>query len=234
MAQPAAAGRSGPDRLPALLVAMTAVTGMVDAVSFLGLGQVFTGNMTGNVALLGFAFAGAEGLTAVGHLISLGAFIAGALVAGLLLSRLVHRSASQRLLGMSGLTSVLIAVAALLAIGLSELHASTAERAPVIALLGLAMGMRAAAAYQLHIPGMPVSVVTSTLTGLLTDVATAGQPVAHPWSRAAAVAAMFAGAVAGGVLVLNAGISWTLLVAAVLGPALAAAYALAPGAASRT
>ena len=43
--------------LPALLT-MTLVTGLVDAVSFLGLSRhVFTANMTGNVALLGFAVA---------------------------------------------------------------------------------------------------------------------------------------------------------------------------------
>ena len=34
---------------------LTAVTGLVDAVSFLPLGWVFTANMTGAVVLLGFA-----------------------------------------------------------------------------------------------------------------------------------------------------------------------------------
>ena len=41
--------------LPALLLALTAVTGFVDAVSYLALGHVFTANMTGNVVFLGFA-----------------------------------------------------------------------------------------------------------------------------------------------------------------------------------
>jgi Protein of unknown function (DUF1275) len=35
--------------LPALLVAMTLVTGLVDAFSYLVLGHVFVANMTGNV-----------------------------------------------------------------------------------------------------------------------------------------------------------------------------------------
>src|SRR5258706_6103576 len=39
--------------LPALLI-LTFVTGLVDAVSFLGLGHVFTANMTGNIVFLGF------------------------------------------------------------------------------------------------------------------------------------------------------------------------------------
>jgi len=48
-------------RLRPFLYALTAVSGIVDAVSYLGLGRVFTANMTGNVVLLGFAIAGAPG-----------------------------------------------------------------------------------------------------------------------------------------------------------------------------
>jgi uncharacterized membrane protein YoaK (UPF0700 family) len=46
-----------------LLFGLAAVTGMVDAVCYLGLGHVFTANMTGNVVLLGFALAGVESLS---------------------------------------------------------------------------------------------------------------------------------------------------------------------------
>ena len=41
-----------------VLLVMTAATGIVDAVSYLGLGHVFTANMTGNVALMGFRLGG--------------------------------------------------------------------------------------------------------------------------------------------------------------------------------
>jgi len=40
------------------LLGLTAVTGIVDAVSFLGLGHIFTANMTGNIVFLGFAIGG--------------------------------------------------------------------------------------------------------------------------------------------------------------------------------
>ena len=43
-----------------LLVAMTVVTGVVDAVSILRLGHIFVAYMTGNVAFLAFALAGAK------------------------------------------------------------------------------------------------------------------------------------------------------------------------------
>ena len=44
--------------LPVLLVVLTITTGLIDAVSVLGLGRVFTANMTGNIVFLGFAVAG--------------------------------------------------------------------------------------------------------------------------------------------------------------------------------
>lgn len=56
-----------------VLLALTVTTGMVDAVSYLGLGHVFTANMTGNVVLLGFGIAGAGGLPVVAPLVSLAA-----------------------------------------------------------------------------------------------------------------------------------------------------------------
>ena len=41
------------------MVALTFVTGLLDAVGYLGLDRVFTGNMTGNVVILGMGLAGA-------------------------------------------------------------------------------------------------------------------------------------------------------------------------------
>src|SRR5215469_12750713 len=71
-----------PAASPTILLAMTAVTGIVDAVSFLALGRVFTANMTGNVVLLGFAFAGASGLSISRSSVALIAFLAGAVTGG--------------------------------------------------------------------------------------------------------------------------------------------------------
>src|SRR2546430_1444240 len=50
--------------LAPLLLGLTVVTGLGDAVSYLALGHVFTANMTGNVVFLGFAAAGGEGVSA--------------------------------------------------------------------------------------------------------------------------------------------------------------------------
>ena len=41
-----------------LMMALTFVTGVVDAVGYLGLDKVFTGNMTGNIVILAMGLAG--------------------------------------------------------------------------------------------------------------------------------------------------------------------------------
>ncbi len=73
-------GAYGP--LPPLLVAMTVVTGLVDAFSYLVLGHVFVANMTGNVVFLAFALAGAHGFSLPAVVVALAAFGAGALAGG--------------------------------------------------------------------------------------------------------------------------------------------------------
>ena len=44
-----------------MLLVLTVTTGLIDAVSYLGLGHVFTANMTGNIVLLGFGLAALAG-----------------------------------------------------------------------------------------------------------------------------------------------------------------------------
>src|SRR5689334_12659466 len=66
------------------LIALTFSTGIIDAVSFISLGHVFTANMTGNIVLLGFAVGGATGLSAARSGTSLLAFMAGALFGGMI------------------------------------------------------------------------------------------------------------------------------------------------------
>jgi uncharacterized membrane protein YoaK (UPF0700 family) len=61
-----------------ILLGLTATAGMIDAVSFLALGRIFTANMTGNVVFLGFAVAGAAETSVARSGTALPAFLAGA------------------------------------------------------------------------------------------------------------------------------------------------------------
>src|SRR5262249_54280190 len=79
--------------LPPLLMLLTIVTGLVDAVSYLALGRVFVANMTGNVVFLGFAVADAEDFSVPASLAAIVLFLLGALVGGRLATVLgTHRA----------------------------------------------------------------------------------------------------------------------------------------------
>src|SRR4051812_21062129 len=73
--------------LPALLLVLTAATGVVDAVSILALGRVFIANMTGNIVFIGFALAGAPGFSLIAALLALAGFLLGAAAGGPVVTR---------------------------------------------------------------------------------------------------------------------------------------------------
>src|ERR1700733_11471329 len=76
----------------AALLTLTAVTGLVDAVSYLRLGRVFVANMTGNVVFLGFSADPHSGLSAAASVIAIAGFVLGALAGG----RTAHALADAR------------------------------------------------------------------------------------------------------------------------------------------
>jgi uncharacterized membrane protein YoaK (UPF0700 family) len=181
------------------LLALTFGSGMVDAVSYLGLGRVFTANMTGNIVLLGFGIAGSPGLPILAPAISLGAFALGAGVGGLLGSKLGHRHALH--VGAAWtLQASLIACATILAAA-TPLHAGSASRDVVIGTLALAMGVQTATARRIAVPDVPTTVATQTLTGLVADSRLFGGSGKGTVRRGSAIAAMLGGAVAGALLV---------------------------------
>jgi uncharacterized membrane protein YoaK (UPF0700 family) len=193
-------GRADADRLHlALMLALTFSTGVVDAVGYLGLDRVFTGNMTGNVVLLGMALTGTTNLPILRPLLALGFFLAGAVVG----SRIVRRQD-----GWSGrvtvtlwlIAALLTAIAALLAFALHldpEAIGTVATSA-----LGFAMGMQAALARRVKVADVTTVVVTSTLTGLAADSRLAGGTGSLWVRRALAVVLISAGAAAGALALL--------------------------------
>ncbi|MET4426887.1 MULTISPECIES: YoaK family protein [unclassified Mycolicibacterium] len=177
------------------MLVLTAATGVIDAVGFLGLDRVFTGNMTGNVAILGMALAGGDELPVFGPLTALASFMLGAALAG----RFMRTCSSA----WSNRTTVALTVVALMfcASGVVVL-ADSSTLTPVIAAGMLACGSGAQALVARHVAVKDVTtvVVTSTITGLAADSRLgAGRP--HPWRRrAAAIALIGVGAVIGTLL----------------------------------
>ncbi len=179
-----------------ILLAMTVVTGMVDAVSFLALGRVFTANMTGNVVLLGFALAGAPGLSLSRSSVALVAFLLGATLGGRVSfdESSWHHWADRA----STLEAVLLGVAALTAVGMSSGAVTSQLRVDaIITSTGVAMGLRNAIVRKLAVPDMTTTVLTLTITGLAADSTLAGGDNPRWQRRVAAILAMILGAFAG-------------------------------------
>src|SRR5213595_3854324 len=191
--------------LPALLVVLTITTGLIDAVSVMGLGRVFTANMTGNIVFLGFALARVPEFSARRSLAALAAFLIGAVIGGRLGTRLGD-SRQRWLLSVAVIESSLLFAAALAASGYdSGALAPVARLYALIALTALAMGIRNATARRLAVPDLTTTVLTLTLTGLAADSWLAGGGNPRWRRRVASVAAMLGGAVVGGLLVLRGG-----------------------------
>ncbi len=64
------------------LLILTASTGCIDAVSYLALDKVFTGNMTGNVLFIGFSLVGAGTAPLLNNVVALLGFALGSIISG--------------------------------------------------------------------------------------------------------------------------------------------------------
>jgi uncharacterized membrane protein YoaK (UPF0700 family) len=186
--------------IPYALIGMTAVTGLVDAVSFLSLGHVFTANMTGNVVLLAFASTGVPQVSLARSITALLGFLAGAAVGGRIMA---GASAGVQLRAASSvfaLEIVLLAGATLAALGYSAVSSPHFLRLyAMIAFTAIAMGMRNAAVRKLAVPDLTTTVLTLTITGLAADSSLARGTNPRLQRRVAAVVAMFAGATVGSI-----------------------------------
>ncbi len=200
--------------LPPLLLLLSVTTGLVDAVSVLGLGKVFTANMTGNIVFLGFAAAGTPGFTIAPYIVALASFLVGALVAGKVGAHLAGQPL-RRWLALAAVTeAVLFGVAAGVAAwaGAMGILPETCVFA-IIALTAIAMGFRNATIRQLKVPDLTTTVLTLTLTGIAADSHFAGGRNPSIGRRLAAVVAILLGAFLGAVLVNRYGLAIPLLVA---------------------
>lgn len=211
LAQRAATNLNHP--LTRALLALTFTTGLVDGVSYLGLGHVFTANMTGNVVLLGFGIAGGTGLPVVSPIVSLLAFLVGAGFGGMLAARWAQRHDVHIRIALGIEVGLLVIAAVVVAVKTPQ--PSTFEGDAVIALMALAMGVRNATVRKLAVPDLTTTVLTMTLTGLAADSPLFGGDGKGSARRISAVVAMLLGALTGALL-LKTDIVWPLVLAAVL------------------
>jgi uncharacterized membrane protein YoaK (UPF0700 family) len=186
--------------LQGILVMLTGVAGVVDAISILRLDRVFVANITGNIIFIGLAIVGTRGYSITAPLIVFASFLAGAGAAGALTpqplvhrGRLAHAATVIQLVDLA-LATVMFAVSP---------HPGTAMRDALLVVLAVGMGAKSALVRAVDVPGLTTSVFTSTLTGL---AATATHGAwRHPAFavRIVATLALLVGAIIGAVLALK-------------------------------
>jgi uncharacterized membrane protein YoaK (UPF0700 family) len=194
------------------MLALTFSTGVIDAVGYLGLDKVFTGNMTGNVVILGMALAGAPGLPVIGPIIALVLFMVGAAISGRVLK---GRPAgwshlNTTLFGVVGVILLLAALVALLVTVRPEWVNYT-----VTGMLGLAMGIQAGAARHIGVADVTTVVVTSTIVGLAFDSVFGGGGNKN-WARRLFAIVLIGTGAGVGALLLNLHLGAGMLLAALI------------------
>jgi uncharacterized membrane protein YoaK (UPF0700 family) len=181
------------------MLALTFSTGVIDAVGYLGLDRVFTGNMTGNVVILGMGIVGAEDLPVLGPLLALVGFMAGAALGGRVL-KVAEPGWTQRTTILFGLVAAVMLIVAVLLFVIGD-DFSQPVGITITTVLGAAMGVQAATARFIAVKDVTTVVVTSTITGLAADsVLGSGKGTGQSLRRASAVLLILAGAAAGAAL----------------------------------
>ncbi|MGC3020825.1 MULTISPECIES: YoaK family protein [unclassified Brevibacterium] len=179
----------------AMLLLLTFSTGMVDAIGYLGFDKVFTGNMTGNVVILGMGLAGAEDVPVLRPALALVFFMIGAALSGRILGD-IGEAWHRR-------TTLIFGIVAAGCAGLSLYVGLVPD--PEIGLAGTIftsalsalMGAQAAAARKMKIADVTTVVVTSTIVGLASDSRLAGGSSVRWVRRLLAVILILVGALAG-------------------------------------
>ncbi|MFF7211401.1 YoaK family protein [Streptomyces sp. NPDC008238] len=179
--------------LTVLLLVLTVLSGLVDAVSILSLGHVFVANMTGNLVFVSLGLAGAPGFSVVTSLVALGGFAVGILFCRAALYRLGRPVALM--------SAAALCETALLA-SATALHALDGPRRVLVVVCAVALGVQNAMAGRVGIAGLTTTVMTRTLVGLLGDTGAAAHDRRVAVRQALSIAALVAGALTGGLLVL--------------------------------
>jgi uncharacterized membrane protein YoaK (UPF0700 family) len=187
-----------------LLVALTVASGAVDAISYFGLGKIFSAFMTGNIVFLGFGIAEIEGPDVIPVIVALSMFTAGAYLGLRFTTRRSNESGAWHPCVTALLWLVAIAEAFFLVGWLATAgHPLTGFADVLIALLSLAMGVQTAAVRSLGVQGIFTTAGTFTLVAFAGTFAGSRSKAEMP-RLAGVLVGMVVGAVAGGLLFLHA------------------------------
>ena len=177
---------------------LTAVCGIIDATTFLALGNVFAEIMTGNLMFLAFSIGQGQGVEAVPiYGVPLATFAVGAIGGGFLLR---HRLFAGRRRHAFVAVAVLIGLALALTLAWDPSPGGGAAMV-VVGVLAFAMGAQNAAVLYHAVPDVATNVMTLTLVRLLASLPLIGGDGERWRYRVASLVTFFVGAMVGAALV---------------------------------
>ncbi|MEA2385045.1 MAG: hypothetical protein QOH72_5016 [Solirubrobacteraceae bacterium] len=187
-----------------LLMSLTVSSGVVDAISFIAMGKVFTAFMTGNLVFLGLGATSAfarNGPSIVRVAVALAAFALGVFVAGRIVRRLRERSTAFSV----ALAGVLLAQVVFLAGWLAVSgHPAPTFTTCLTAVAALGMGIQSGAVGSLDVKAIFTTAATATLINLSREAADPGVSETQPLQLAAILVCLVLGASVGGFLLVHA------------------------------
>jgi uncharacterized membrane protein YoaK (UPF0700 family) len=209
----------------ALLIGLTFATGVVDAVSYLGLGQIFTANMTGNVVFLALAVGERSLLTALRSAAALFGFSLGAVVAGrLLIDPRPSGIWPRRVTPLLGIEAACLIIFAAAWVAVGGEPGTSGLIYVIIGLSSIGMGVQNAAARHLAVPGLTTTVITMSLTGFMVDLPALGISGSSQRRAIWTVIALFSGAAIGAALLVSDRLLAPLVTVVTVGTVAAIAY----------
>jgi len=192
--------------------AISAICGMLDAASFLGLGHIFVETMTGNILFFAFSlgtrdfpqFAPDISAVVLPYLAALGSFAVGAVAGG----RLRRAGETGRRAGFAA-DAMLIGVAVLVVV-LTHPGPTGYARYLVVGVLAVAMGIQNALMRRWGIPDLATNLMTLTFTDLLADSTLGGGNNPRAGRRSVSMLIFTLGAVLGALMTVH-GVLWPML-----------------------
>lgn len=151
-----------------LLLSLTA--GSADAAGYLGLGGVFTSNMTGNVVLMGIHAGEGHLVMAIRTLGVIGIFFCGVSLGAWLGKKLSAEEWPELAFRLIGLEKILLLVFALGWLWMGSEGRVGSGGSLLLVVLALAMGVQLAALFRLSAPGVGTTAVTGTLTAFASSL----------------------------------------------------------------
>ncbi|NUH64056.1 DUF1275 domain-containing protein [Sulfitobacter sp. S0837] len=202
-----------------LMYALTFTSGIIDAVTILGLGDIFASLMTGNVVYIGMGLGGYDEVSPLRSVFAIAAFVLGSILAGRLATQFINRAVGSWLLVVCTIEVLFILGAAGAALQIGPDGPPDPLSMQVLIAIGMAsvaMGLRNSTILRLSIPDLKVTVLTLSISGFGADIGSGKSDQQKQLRRLFSIALIGAGATCGAMLFYRYGVAVPLCLIATI------------------